>query len=86
MGETKAELRTAILSARRAVPPEVRDVENAALCKRLTDLARSGDVVCAYVPVGSEPGSIDMLDTLVGVGATVLLPWPATTPRGRRCR
>ncbi|MDF2827821.1 MAG: 5,10-methenyltetrahydrofolate synthetase [Mycobacterium sp.] len=32
------------------------------------------DVVCAYVPVGSEPGSGDMLDALVAAGARVLLP------------
>lgn len=72
--ETKAELRAAILSARRAAPTEVRRAENDALCKRLAGLARPGDVVCAYVPVSSEPGSLDMLDVLVQVGVTVLLP------------
>jgi 5-formyltetrahydrofolate cyclo-ligase len=30
--------------------------------------------VCAYVPVGSEPGTDAMLDGLVARGATVLLP------------
>ncbi len=74
MHATKAELRTAILAARREVSPEVRDAEADALCKRLAGLARSGDVVCAYVPVGSEPGSLEMLDAMVAVGATVLLP------------
>lgn len=74
MRETKAQLRAAILAARRAVPPDVHEEEAVALCKRLPNLARSGDVVCAYVPVGSEPGSDDMLDTLVDLGATVLLP------------
>jgi 5-formyltetrahydrofolate cyclo-ligase len=74
MRETKAELRLAILSSRRAVPPDQRRAEADALCERLAGLARSGDVICAYVPVGAEPGSLDMLDALVAVGATVLLP------------
>jgi len=30
--------------------------------------------VCAYVPVGTEPGSPEMLDALVGLGLRVLLP------------
>lgn len=34
----------------------------------------SSAVVCAYVPVGSEPGSLALLDTLVDRGSTVLLP------------
>ena len=34
----------------------------------------AGDTVCAYVPVGSEPGSPAMLDALAGLGVRVLLP------------
>ncbi len=30
--------------------------------------------VCAYVPVGSEPGTVEFLDRLRAAGATVLLP------------
>lgn len=30
--------------------------------------------MCGYVPVGSEPGSADMLDALVDAGARILLP------------
>lgn len=71
---TKAEMRAAILAARRALPAEVRRAENDALCTRLAGLARSGDTICAYVPVGAEPGSIEMLDALVVAGVTVLLP------------
>ena len=37
-----------------------------------------GDTVCAYVPVGSEPGSVAMLDALPGAGARVLLPVAVT--------
>jgi 5-formyltetrahydrofolate cyclo-ligase len=71
---TKTDLRAAILSARLAVPAGVRRAETDALCKRLADQAQSGEIVCAYVPVGSEPGSPAMLDALVGAGARVLLP------------
>jgi 5-formyltetrahydrofolate cyclo-ligase len=71
---TKAELRTAILSARRAVPDDVRRAEADELRRRLAALLRSGDTVCAYVPVGSEPGSTDILDSLVESGVRVLLP------------
>ena len=32
------------------------------------------ETVCAYVPVGSEPGSVAMIDTLSEAGCRVLLP------------
>ncbi|OPX07312.1 5-formyltetrahydrofolate cyclo-ligase [Mycobacterium sp. AT1] len=67
-------MRTAILSARRAVPGDVRRAEAEELRRRLAALLRSGDTVCAYVPVGSEPGSTDILDSLVAAGVRVLLP------------
>ena len=74
MSPSKAELRAAVLRARRAVPAEVRHAEAEALCARLAEQARPGDTVCAYVPVGTEPGSAALLDALVAAGATVLLP------------
>jgi len=67
-------MRTAILSARRAVPDDVRRAEAEELRRRLAALLRSGDTVCAYVPVGSEPGSTDILDSLIESGVRVLLP------------
>lgn len=36
--------------------------------------ARPGSCLAAYVPIGSEPGSIDLLDALTGRGCRVLLP------------
>jgi 5-formyltetrahydrofolate cyclo-ligase len=72
--ETKAELRAAILSARRAASAEVRNGEADQLRKRLAELAQPNSTVCAYVPVGTEPGSPAMLDALVASGARVLLP------------
>lgn len=67
-------MRVAILSARRAVPTDLRRAETDTLCKHLSGLAQPGETVCAYVPIGSEPGSPAMLDALVAAGARVLLP------------
>jgi 5-formyltetrahydrofolate cyclo-ligase len=71
---TKADLRATILSARRAVTAEVRRTEADDLRKGLAGLAEPGETICAYVPVGSEPGSPAMLDALVAAGGRVLLP------------
>lgn len=71
---TKSDLRAALLRARREVSPTQRAAETAALCRHLPDVVAPGDTVCAFVPVGSEPGSVDLLDTLRAIGARVLLP------------
>jgi 5-formyltetrahydrofolate cyclo-ligase len=71
---TKTELRAEILSARRALAPHLHDAEAYALCGHLPGLARRGDTVAAYVPVGSEPGSIELIDSLQRMGVRVLLP------------
>ena len=42
-------------------------------------LVNSGGTVCAYVPVGAEPGSIKMLDALLRQADRVLLPVARTT-------
>ena len=39
----------------------------------------NGGTVCAYVPVGAEPGSIEMLDVLARHADRVLLPVARTT-------
>ena len=71
---SKAELRAAVLRARRAASPEQRSTEADALAAHLAGVVRAGETVCAYVPVGSEPGSPAMLDALARLGARVLLP------------
>lgn len=79
---SKAELRAAILAARRAVPSARRDVYATALRGQLTQLVGRGETICAYVPVGSEPGAAPgaipgaaaMVDDLVKAGVRVLLP------------
>ncbi|WP_163701692.1 5-formyltetrahydrofolate cyclo-ligase [Mycolicibacterium agri] len=71
---SKAEIRAQVLAARREVTPEVHDAEAEALCGHLAGIVRSGQTVCAYVPIRFEPGSIALLDTLLRLGARVLLP------------
>jgi 5-formyltetrahydrofolate cyclo-ligase len=63
-----------VLAARREVSPEVHDAEAEALCGHLAAVVRRGQTVCAYVPIRFEPGSITLLDTLLRLGARVLLP------------
>jgi 5-formyltetrahydrofolate cyclo-ligase len=67
----KPALRARLLRSRRAVPASVRAFEARALAGWLVRLSGT---VCAYMPVGSEPGSVAMLDALVTAGCKVLLP------------
>jgi 5-formyltetrahydrofolate cyclo-ligase len=69
----KWELRRRLTAARRAVPATVREAEAAALAVVRLPLRRPG-TVCAYWPVGAEPGSPALLDGLVSRGCRVLLP------------
>ncbi|MEV4310741.1 5-formyltetrahydrofolate cyclo-ligase [Actinocrispum sp. NPDC049592] len=71
---TKDEWRSRLLADRRAVPPEVRATEAAALAGFARELVDAGQTVCGYVPVGTEPGSVQMLDSLRDAGVQVLLP------------
>src|SRR5690625_2616993 len=75
----KAALRTRLLAARRAAPAEVRAAEVHTLQQHLTWLAMGAATVCAYVPVGAEPGAIAMLDALWERKLRVLLPVARTT-------
>lgn len=80
---TKTELRAGVLRARRAVPTDRRDSESQALLHWLPTLVRSGQTVCAYVPVGSEPGSQSLLNTMLELGVRVLLPVARKDEDGR---
>ncbi|MEV6767534.1 5-formyltetrahydrofolate cyclo-ligase [Nocardia sp. NPDC051030] len=64
--------REEILARRKAVPAEVREREATALAAAAATI--DAKVVCGYVPVGGEPGSLAMLDALRSNGARVLLP------------
>ena len=76
----KSELRTKILRARRELAPERRRAEADALVTAVADVVPPGQVVCAYVPIGSEPGSLAMLDAMTAAGAKVLLPVARSGP------
>ncbi|WP_019734366.1 5-formyltetrahydrofolate cyclo-ligase, partial [Mycobacterium avium] len=61
----KAALRERLLAARRRVADDVRAAEARMLREQLEFMVTSGSTVCAYVPVGAEPGSVEMLDMLL---------------------
>lgn len=77
--DAKAELRTRLLAARRALPAQQRAAEAEAVTSALLGwVSARAQTVCAYVPVGTEPGSPAMLDALDGAGLRVLLPLTIT--------
>ncbi|MFF1561066.1 5-formyltetrahydrofolate cyclo-ligase [Streptomyces sp. NPDC058279] len=72
----KAALRRELLAARRARSPESRRTAARALARSalaLPELAGAA-TVAAYVSVGTEPGTRDLLDALRTAGKRVLLP------------
>lgn len=73
-GPTKTELRAEILATRATLAPKLRDAEAHALCGHLPALIGDSETVCAFVPVGSEPGSAELLDSMLRRGVRVLLP------------
>jgi 5-formyltetrahydrofolate cyclo-ligase len=84
---SKAALREQLLAARTRVAAAVRATEARMLGEHLDAFldalvegqVPSGSTICAYVPVNTEPGSIEMLDMLVRRSARVLLPVARTT-------
>jgi 5-formyltetrahydrofolate cyclo-ligase len=83
---TKAALRDRLLAARKGVADTVRAAEARQICGHLERTVTSGSTVCAYVPVGTEPGSMDMLDVLLERAARVLLPVARTGADGTALR
>ena len=80
---TKAERRAAVLARRKALPPDVHRAESRRLCDHLADAVVGATTVCAYWPVGSEPGTPDLLDRLAQLCAVVLLPVTVVGTDGR---
>ncbi|WP_227979774.1 5-formyltetrahydrofolate cyclo-ligase [Nocardia spumae] len=75
--------RTELLARRAAVTPEARTAEAAALARSVRALlgaSTSAEWIGGYIPVGTEPGSLAMLDALRAAGARVLV--PVTGPPG----
>lgn len=68
----KAAWRSRLIAGRTAISAQQQVAEANALARAVADLP--GDTVCCYVPFGSEPGSIALLDLLRDRGARVLLP------------
>ena len=79
---SKALLREQLLAARRCVADDVRDAEARMLSEQLEPAVTAGSTVCAYLPVGTEPGSIEMLDMLLRRSGRVLLPVARTSADG----
>lgn len=78
---TKAAWRARLLAEREAVPAEDAAAEAEALARAMAELVKSvpGEssaraTACCYVPFGTEPGSLAMVDALRDSGAEVLLP------------
>lgn len=69
----KTEWRAHLARSRAAVSTQQRVVEARALAQAVAALPMP-DTVCCYVPFGSEPGSLALLDVLRDAGARVLLP------------
>ena len=71
----KQEWRARLLAARQALPADARASRDEALTEGAVQLA--ADVtgpVCAYMPVGPEPGGTALVTTLAAAGHEVLLP------------
>jgi 5-formyltetrahydrofolate cyclo-ligase len=66
--------RKRLVKARAELSSEVRAAEAQALADAMSAVAWPAATVCAYVPVGTEPGSVAMLDALRAAGRRVLLP------------
>ncbi|QWF81901.1 5-formyltetrahydrofolate cyclo-ligase [Amycolatopsis sp. CA-230715] len=69
----KAEWRARLLAARAGVSTRQRVDEARALVAAVGDLPLSA-TVCCYVPFGSEPGAMGLLDAVRTAGSKVLLP------------
>ncbi len=82
MQRKKAQVRTEILAARRSVSPQTRKVEAEVLAAHLHAVVEPRQTVCAYVPVGSEPGSLELIDALVRHDIVVFLPVARETADG----
>ncbi len=78
----KSELRRSVLAARARADPAALAAAAAALRRHVLTAApaRAARRVAAYVPIGTEPGSMELLDDLRGRLTEVLLPVVVTDP------
>ncbi|MFB7943664.1 5-formyltetrahydrofolate cyclo-ligase [Kitasatospora phosalacinea] len=74
LSNDKAELRSRLLSERRALTAAERSAAAGALAGHAAALVPPGGTVAAYVSVGAEPGTRPLLGALAARGVRVLLP------------
>jgi len=72
--DQKAQLRATLLASRRTISGAVKAAEADALATHAEFAVTASDVVCAYVPVRSEPGSMAFVARLAQRCARLLLP------------
>jgi len=80
--KTKAEYRSALQQKRRAVSAAAHQIEAEQLCGHLVDAVGDAATVCAYLPVGTEPGSEALVGRLRALCEVVLLPVTQTGSEG----
>lgn len=73
---TKTDLRARALAVRRAMTPDAREVAGAAITRTVLDLAEvtAARTVAAYLSIGTEPATTDLVDTLRSKGVRVVVP------------
>ncbi|HET8583903.1 MAG TPA: 5-formyltetrahydrofolate cyclo-ligase [Jatrophihabitans sp.] len=89
--EEKRRLREDLLAARRARPAGDLERLRAAVREQVVGRCAGLRAVAAYVPLGGEPGSVELLEALTAAGTVVLVPvtltdrdldWAVWTPAG----
>ena len=70
----KDRIRADRVAARQSATPNVRHAENRALIRHLPTILNRDEAVAAYAPLSSEPGFPDLVDAVVAICGTVLLP------------
>jgi 5-formyltetrahydrofolate cyclo-ligase len=74
-GQTdKAAWRERVRAARRRLGADRLEANAQALRGHLRPRLSGARTVAAYVPIGTEPGSLDLLDDMHGAGTEILLP------------
>ena len=75
-GRRKAQLRAALLEARRGIPPAERETLSVAICRRAAGLPayRAARTVHAYVGVASEVRTLPLLEDAWRAGKRVVCP------------
>jgi 5-formyltetrahydrofolate cyclo-ligase len=70
----KAAWRERVRAARRRLTPDQLSANAQALRSHLGPRLAGARTIAAYAPIGTEPGSLDLLDDLLDAGTVILLP------------